>query len=471
MRAASAALEVRLAYDKDLFGAIAANRLGLGAKAGEIAAAGKEPHGWLIAQIRPAGADQIDPSMPSSAQRFDEYRAYQKARREAQAEGDAARDPVKMARDLIRRDTGADLAARLQLAAATDASFRERWALFWANHFTVSAVKVVTATLIGPFEQEAIRPHAFGRFEDMLVASSSHPAMLLYLDQARSFGPDTRAARYLEMTGDHAGLNENLAREILELHTVGVESGYTQADVTEFARAMTGWSIGGSKDGDQAGCFYFRDNAHEPGPRLIMGKRYPEAGIDQARWVMRDLAASPHTAHHLATKIARHFVADDPSPALVARLETAYLGSGGDLGVVAKTLVQAPETWAPDAAKFKTPYEFLVSAWRASGARPGDVAEVARAMAAMGQRPLAAPSPKGWPDETGAWLDPDGLVKRMAWSETFAAGAIGERDPLELAGNALGPRLGPLASNTIARAETRAEGLSILLMSPEFQRR
>jgi uncharacterized protein (DUF1800 family) len=460
-----------LAYDKDLMAAVATTRLGLGARTGEIATARSDPQGWLAAQIRPQGADILDPQMPSSAVRFAEYRQFQLDRREARAAGEPAPDPVKMAIQLIRKDAGPDFAGRLALAADTDASFRERWALFWANHFTVSATKAVTATLIGPFEQEAIRPHVFGRFEDMLVAASSHPAMLLYLDQARSFGPDSQAARFLETTGKPAGLNENLAREIMELHTVGVQAGYSQADVTEFARAMTGWSIGGLKEGDRSGKFYFRENAHEPGARTIMGKRYPEAGYDQARWVMRDLAASPFTANHLATKIARQFVADDPPPALVARLKTAYLDSHGDLGVVAHTLIRSPETWTPQATKFKSPYEFMVSSWRAAGTGPGEVQDAVRAMTAMGQKPLSAPSPKGWPDESAAWLDPDGLVKRMAWSETFSAQVVGDRDPAQLADAALGSRLSPLAGRTIGRAETRAEGLSILLMSPEFQRR
>ncbi|HEX4740487.1 MAG TPA: DUF1800 family protein [Caulobacteraceae bacterium] len=460
-----------MAYDKDLMAATATTRLGLGAKAGEIAAARSDPQGWMAAQIRPQGADIIDPQMASSADRLAQYRDFQKTRKEARAAGEPAPDPVKMAIQLIRRDAGPDFADRLSLAASTEASFRERWALFWANHFTVSATKVVTATLIGPFEQEAIRPHVFGRFEDLLVASSSHPAMLLYLDQARSFGPDSNSARYLENNGKSAGLNENLAREIMELHTVGVQAGYSQADVTEFARAMTGWSIGALNEADRAGKFDFRENAHEPGTRVIMGKRYPEAGYDQARWVMRDLAASPFTANHLATKIARHFVADNPPPALVGRLKTAYLDSHGDLAVVAQTLIRAPETWSPAPTKFKSPYEFMVSSWRAAGSGPGEVQDAVRAMTAMGQKPLSAPSPKGWPDESAAWLDPDGLVKRMAWSETFSAQAVGDRDPAELADAALGARLTPLAGKTIGRAETRAEGLSILLMSPEFQRR
>ena len=461
-----------MAYDKDLMGAIAATRLGLGAKGGEIQDARSDPQSWLSAQIRPQGADLFRADMPPAAERFAQYREFQLEKRQAKVAGVAAPDPVKQVRRLIRDDAGADLLARLQLAATTDASFRERWALFWANHFTVSGAKVVTATLIGPFEQEAIRPRVFGRFEDMLVASSSHPAMLLYLDQAQSIGPDSRAAMFMQRTGKHAGLNENLAREILELHTVGVEAGYSQADVTEFARAMTGWSIGGLKEApDRAGKFVFRDNAHEPGPRTVMGKHYGDAGYEQARLVMRDLASSPHTASHLATKIARHFVADDPPESLVSRLARAYQDSQGDLAVVARSLISAPETWSPEARKFKTPYEFIVSSWRAAGTSPTDVGRVAPVLTSMGQRPFAPPSPKGWPDETAAWADPDGIVKRMAWSETFSATAGAGRDPVQLAQNALGERLTPLAAKTIARAETRSEGLSILLMSPEFQRR
>ncbi len=296
--------------------------------------------------------------------------------------------------------------------------------------------------------------------------------MLVYLDQARSIGPDSMASAFQARAGKTVGLNENLAREIMELHTVGLEAGYSQADVTEFARAMTGWSIGGPNDPQgHPGQFVFRERAHEPGARTILGRRYADTGVDQARSVMRDLAANPHTARHLASKIARHFVADDPPPALVARLEQSWLAGEGRLDLVAKTLVTAPETWAPEPAKFKTPYEFLVSSWRAAGAAPGAIEEVGPIMTALGQKPFSAPSPKGWPEETGAWCAPDAVIKRMDWSEAFAAKTIAERDPSELAANALGDRLSPLAAKTIARAETRAEGLSILLMSPEFQRR
>jgi uncharacterized protein (DUF1800 family) len=456
----------------DLMSSIAATRLGLGARPGEIKATRSDPRGHLLAQIRAAGADQPSANPPSSVERFTEVRDYQMQQQAAKSAGDAKADPVKMAARLLRDDTGADFLTRLQLAATTDAAFRERWTLFWANHFTVSANKLVTATLVGPFEQEAVRPHVFGRFEDLLTASSSHPAMLLYLDQAQSFGPDSAAARFLAKSGKHAGLNENLAREIMELHTVGVDAGYSQADVTEFARAMTGWSIGGLREpDDRRGRFFFRANAHEPGERTIMGRTYRDGGQDQALAVMKDLAASPRTARHLSIKIARHFVSDDPPSTLVDRLTRGYLASDGQLGVVAETLIKSPETWSPTAVKFKTPYEFLVSSWRATGTRPDDIVAIAPVMNAMGQKPFSAPSPKGWPEEAKAWCAPDSIVKRMNWSETFAATAIGDHDPRILAENALGERLGARSAQTIARAETRAEGLSILLMSPEFQRR
>ncbi len=246
-----------MALDRNLAAAIAVTRFGLGAKPGEILTARDDPEAWLLAQVRPGvGADQPQPGATGSAERVMQFRDYQKERQAAKAAGQTF-DPVKFARKLILDDAGTDFVARVRLAATTDAGFRERWALFWCNHFTVSATKLQTATLVGPFEQEAIRPHVFGRFEDMLVASSSHPGMLLYLDQAQSVGPDTMAASFLSRGGKKAGLNENLAREIMELHTVGVASGYTQADVTEFARAMTGWSIGGLKEAD-AGQFKFR---------------------------------------------------------------------------------------------------------------------------------------------------------------------------------------------------------------------
>ena len=460
-----------MAIDKDLKAAIAVTRFGLGARPGEIDSARPDPDAWLMGQIDSAGAQQPQANPVSSTDRYNEVRRYQIERRDAKRDGDPKSDPVMVAQRMLRQDTAVDFLARAQLAAKTNEGFRERWALFWCNHFTVSATKLITATVVGPFEQEAIRPNVYGRFEDLLVASSTHPAMLLYLDQAQSVGPDTQAASFMSRGGKSAGLNENLAREIMELHTVGVGAGYTQADVTEFARAMTGYSIGVPRLGEAEGKFVFRAMAHEPGARTIMGKTYAQRDGYQAMAVMKDLAASPHTARHIAVKLATHFVADTPPASLVGRLQKSFEDTHGDLAQLARTLVSSPEAWSPEAVKFKTPYEFLVSSWRAVGGAPADLRDIGPIMNAMGQKPFNAPSPKGWSEEAAVWCAPDAIVKRMDWSEMFAAQTIADRDPVQLARAALGARLTPLVSQAIARAETRPEGLSILLMSPEFQRR
>jgi uncharacterized protein (DUF1800 family) len=491
--------------DQDMQAAIAVTRFGLGAKPGELAQARQDPKGFLRAQIRASGADQPVGQPASTRDRMTAFRDFQKERREARLikasdtrpaspagpGGDAtmadsqangapnrreARDPVKAVVNVLRQDVGGDFTARTQLAATTDAAFRERWATFWANHFTVSATKAITGSVIGPFEEEAIRPHVFGRFEELLGAAETHPAMLTYLDQIQSIGPDSPAAERMQrvsfqQAAQHPrGLNENLAREIMELHTVGVHSGYTQADVTEFARAMTGLSIGGERDG-QYGVAVFREQAHEPGARTIMGVRYDQSGKQQVSAILADLAAKPQTARFICGKIARHFVADDPPPALTARLQAAWMASHGDLATVAETLISAPEAWDPRPEKFKTPYEFIVSSYRAAGTEPQGFQQIAPTLTALGQKPFSAPSPKGWPDDAQSWAAPDAIVKRMQFAQAFSGQAVGGRDPKALAAGALGERLSPETATAIARAESRPEGFALLLMSPEFQRR
>jgi uncharacterized protein (DUF1800 family) len=496
---------------KDMAAAIAVTRFGLGAKPGELAEASQDPRGFLKAQIRRSGADQPSGPVMTSRERMGEFRDYQRERRQVRLEkaadvrpakgppaaSDAANpamenakpnrreaiDPVKQVGNMLRQDISSDFTARTQLAASTDAAFRERWTLFWANHFTVSATKAITGTVVGPFEAEAIRPHVFGRFDDLLGAAETHPAMLTYLDQIQSIGPDSQAAMFQRRGGPNGvgarlqqvalrtpGLNENLAREIMELHTVGVNGGYSQADVTEFARAMTGLSIGGERDG-QYGVAVFRDQAHEPGARTIMGVRYDQRGKEQTNAILTDLAAKPQTAHFICSKIARHFVADDPPPALVARLEAAWRSSNGDLAHVADTLVTAPEAWDPRPAKFKTPYEFIVSSFRAAGGQPQSFQQFGPILTSLGQKPFSAPSPKGWPEDAQSWAAPDAIVKRMQFAQAFSAKAVADRDPKALAADALGERLTPDTAKAIARAESRQEGFALLLMSPEFQRR
>jgi uncharacterized protein (DUF1800 family) len=258
----------------------------------------------------------------------------------------------------------------------------------------------------------------------------------------------------------------------MELHTVGVNGGYTQADVTEFARAMTGLSIGGPRDPDSAaGATIFRTQAHEPGERIVMGVKYASGGKEQAGQILADLAAKPATARFICGKIARHFVADDPPEALVNRLEAAWRTSHGDLAHVAGALVSAPDAWQPQADKFKTPYEYVVSSYRAAGASPTAVEKIAPILTALGQKPFSAPSPKGWPEDAQSWAAPDAIVKRMQFAQGFSAVAVGDRDPRALAEGALGARLTPDTAKAVARAESRPEGFALLLMSPEFQRR
>lgn len=463
--------------------AIAVTRFGLGARPGELDAAGRDPRGWLQSQIAKDGAEQPSATLPGSAERviaLTDYRAQiesfkrddapdvKSADAMAPQSGETLQQERRRAIQPLLLGVRDEIFARTRLAAATAAPFRERWTLFWSNHFTVSTAKIQSAVLAGPFEREAIRPHVFGRFEDMLVASTTHPGMLIYLDQARSAGPDSMAGEFRKM-----GLNENLAREILELHTVGADAGYTQADVTEFARALTGYSIGGPHDSaDTRGRFLYRSLLHEPGTRTVMGKRYEDGGEEQARTILTDLAASPHTADHIARKLAIHFVADDPPPSLTARLRRAFLDSRGDLAVVAKTLIEAPESWAADARKFKTPYEFVVSGYRVAGAMPNDPGkDVVQPLTTLGQRPFAAPQPNGWSDLASDWAAPDALVKRLSWATHFASANVPDAAPVDVAMAALGERLSNAAKTAIARAETRFEAFAILLMSPEFQRR
>lgn len=452
--------------DKDLMAALAVTRFGLGARPGDIATAARDPRGSLIDQIDGRGADQPQDRPETAAQRFVAMRAYQALRREAKDDGELRTAAVQQANRVLRDKAAADFLARARLGAGTADGFRERWALFWANHFTVSSTKEITAAMVGPFEQEVIRPYAFGRFEDLLLAASTHPAMLTYLDQAQSVGPNSA----LGDRNSRRGLNENLAREILELHTVGIEAGYSQADVMELARALTGFSVG-REDDARAGQFVFRENIHEPGARTLLGKTYKAGDLGQGLAILKDLAAHPATARHLAFKIARHFVADDPPPSLVTRLEASFRDSGGRLDRVARTLIEAPESWDPAASKFKTPYEFLISAWRLIGAQPSAFERITLPLISLGQRGFSAPSPKGWSDMAGEWCSPDGLIKRLNWSQAFAEVIAERMDPSVAAVNALGTRLSVPTAQAVARAETRSEAFALLLMSPEFQRR
>ncbi len=467
---------------------IAANRFGLGAGAGEVGDIGADPRGWLLAQLKGSEASpRALAGLASSREIFVALARFREQRRNAKktrrkpgrqqprrrrgsanrADEDAV---VGRFRDLVGPIYMREAAARTWAAIETGQPFREHLVHFWANHFTVSATKPQVIALAGAFEREAIRPHVTGRFTDMLLAAVRHPAMLMYLDNLRSVGPNSRLGRRRGL-----GLNENLAREILELHTLGVDAGYSQDDVTEFARALTGWTVAnGRRVPGTPGTFAFVDVIHEPGRRRLLGRSYGDSGREQGEAILADLARHPATARHIATKLARHFIADAPPANAVERLARTFLDSDGDLAAVSAALVTFDPAWTPEPAKVKTPNEFVVSALRALNLKNGgeDMSrKLIGSLELLGQRPFAAPSPAGWPDTAGDWVGADAVLRRAEWAMALAD-KMGERiDPLALADRILGPLLSRESRTAIGRAESRAQGLAMLLASPEFQRR
>jgi len=376
----------------------------------------------------------------------------------------------------------AQVLARAQSAALTSRPFAERLVHFWSNHFAVSADKGVVFGLAGTLENEAIRPHVGGRFVDLLTAVEQHPAMIAFLDNQYSVGKDSMAARSasrrfgpdLNAANRQFGINENLAREILELHTLGVNGGYSQADVTSFAQVITGWSIGGGKGrlaGGEPGRFYFRDNLHQPGPKAVLGKTYTEQGIRQGEAVLADLSRRPETARFIATKLVRHFIADDPPPAAVDRVARVFLKSGGDLPQVYAALIDSPEAWDTAARKFKTPEDFVFSTLRALNISPAQPEEVVRTFDLLGQRQYTPGSPAGWPDTSKSWDGSDALMHRVLWASRVGAKYESGIEPSDLAASSLGAYARPETLTALRRATTSGQAVALLLMSPEFQRR
>jgi len=510
---------------------VAANRFGLGARPGEIAALVSDPRGWLKAQLRPEPA--LPAPMAALPSTLDDLSAFRKwtaeLARKARAQG---MDPATLSGDTLRRPaamatqsgakTGmqADAAmagspaalsvevsfrqafgarhaaavkARFDVAVASERPFFERLVHFWSNHFVVSGAKPGAVAMPPSFERDVIRPHVSGRFVDMLLASTRHPAMLFYLDNLLSIGPNSALAQNpaLRRRGpqpDFAlprsiGLNENLAREILELQTLGARSGYEQADVTSFARVLTGWTIArpprvsnarlvlqGRLNG--SGLFDFDPETHEPGAHRVLGEVFAQEGPQQGEAVLRKLAAHPSTAGFIATKLARHFIADDPPDAVVQRLAGVFMATDGDLARVCEALVDSPQAYAQPLQKFKTPQEFLVSAARGVPGLDIDAMRLQRTLANLGQVVYNPPGPNGWPDIEAEWLGADAVWKRFLWAGEAAANtASASVRPADLAHELLGASVSPATLQAIERAESPTQGLTLLLASAEFQRR
>jgi uncharacterized protein (DUF1800 family) len=443
---------------------IAASRFGYGV--GPAGASKADSKSGLKAQLaRPTSPSALD-GLPKSTELVVAVFELREARQRQNRQGDAADAKQAFAPEMaeFKQRYLAEIAARLTAATRSETPLIERLTVFWANHFTVSGVRPIVRPLVGSFEREAIRPHVTGRFEDLVLAAIRHPAMGLYLDNAVSIGPNSRAGQRRDR-----GLNENLGRELLELHTLGVDGGYTEEDVRALARILTGWSIGRLRDPDP-GHFHFYEPVHEPGPKLLLGRTYREDGEAEGRAAIHDIVRHPSTARHIATKLARHFIADQPPQATIDRLATAFRDSDGDLRHVTETLIDLPEAWSRFQQKIKTPWDLVVSAAVATGVElPTE--QAAGWLNRLGQPIFMAPQPSGWPDDAASWVGPESVLRRVEWCQSFADHMADKADPLRFADEAIGETLGADARLAAERAESRPEALALLLASPAFQRR
>ncbi|WP_448579230.1 DUF1800 domain-containing protein [Thermaurantiacus sp.] len=470
----------------------AQNRFGLGARAGDVAGAGSAkgygaPADGAAALLRQF--ESYDPRPPAIAAL---PATAENAQVEAEATSGLSADGMRLSAEERRMAQGKvrplaalrlaeGIRARTEVALVSDAPFVERLVHFWANHFAVSVGEPRVSLLAANFEFDAIRPHVLGRFEDLLLAAIRHPALLTYLDQISSMGPNSPNAlkrnTYRRQMGspDEFGSNENFAREVLELHTLGVDGGYTQKDVIELAHALSGWGVRGftyypQSDAVPPGAFVFNPSWHEPGARTIMGVTYRQTAEAQGLAALRDLARHPSTARHISFKLARHVVADDPPPALVDRMAARFLATGGDLAQLYTELVQAPEAWSPRPAKVRTPWDWTLAALRALGVTSVEELDMGALMTRLGQPVWGPGSPAGWPDVGGAWSGTNMMLARIEAARQFAAQFGAAQDTGALSTALFGAGLSQATARSM-RGTDGADALAMLLLSSEFYRR
>ena len=471
---------------------IAATRFGLGMGVNDRAAIGGRPQAWLKQQtLRPATqarareSDEVWADQRHRVRQFrDAHRANSKALKraaDAQARADLAQER-KILEKYFFQDGSGRLRDEFQWlaheAVTTSRPFTERLVRFWVNHFAVRPRNNAMLMLLPAFEHQVVRPFVNGRFRDMLLAAESHPLMLMFLDNVRSFGPNSVGGKRRG-----AGLNENLAREVLELHTLGVNGGYGQSDVAALAAALTGWtvSIEDTASSDEYGNFWFREAVHEPGDVTLLGRRYADVpgagGVLQAQAILSDLAGHPSTATYLSYKLAQHFIADDPDPADVKRLADVYLAHDGDLGEVYRVLIEMEAAWQAPLSKLKQPWDYGLSSLRVCDVRPDK--QFSRylfgQLRAMGQPAYRPPGPQGWYDRTGDWADTSSLLVRANWARALSEKIALDEDALEIGARALGGLLPQAARDVIGapprKTSGKAEALALLIASPSFQRR
>jgi uncharacterized protein (DUF1800 family) len=458
---------------------IAVNRFGYGARGDELVQAKSKPKQWIISQLLPIA---FNSSLPHSNDIFIEHANYRKEKKQQKKRGKQSKnnqtdrqrsqnsmsdnnmsnkDMTKNSARNILRNMSVDI-----LNQAIYSSHSVSWRLldFFSNHFSVSTNGRLMVGLSGTLEREVIAPNLLGNFADMLLAVEQHPAMLIYLNNEKSFGPDSRIAKKRKI-----GLNENLSREIMELHTLGVDGGYSQGDVTELAKGITGWSVKNPIKELSAG-FIFRVHGHEPGTRKLLGKKYSQQGIAQGRQMLRDLAMHPATAKHVCYKLAHHFVSENPPVSLLNKMETTWMKTGGNLKQVMVSLFSADEGWSASAQKFKTPREFVISANRAIALKRIKPKALFNSLVSLGQKPFNAGSPAGFSDDESDWLGANALMARIDWS-TMVSSHLKKSNAEKVMTVSLGESVSQHTYQSVMRAESRQQAMTLLLMSPEFQRR
>jgi uncharacterized protein (DUF1800 family) len=455
---------------------IALRRFGLGVRPDEPAAIANAARDYVMSLVDPTAALIRDPRLPETMAGLKQLYAFQDEERLARMsragmEGDPLTAGLPVPKPLIyapQKTFEAEMNARLNRQLRTDNGLVERLVSFWSNHFCVSAEKDgIVRQLAGAYERECIRPFVLGRFRDMLRAVSHHPAMLAFLDNMQSFGPNSQAGQKQKR-----GLNENLAREIMELHVIGVSGGYSQADVTSFARALTGWSIAG-RGAPEGPAFRFLAERHEPGTVQIMSVAYDQSGEAQAEAVMDDLCRKPATAKYIAGRFARHFVGDNAPASLVDRLATVFSATDGDLAAMTRALITSDEAWAAAPQKVLPPWDFMVALGRAF-AVDMRLGEAQHLLQVFGQKLWAVPSPKGWPDDDNAWAAPDALLQRLDQVQSVCGrlvGTLGKQSIGDVARACLGPSANAETLQQIDRAAEPQQALALMLMSPDFLRR
>lgn len=444
---------------------IAVNRFGYGARQSDRQQACSDPVQWLKSQLVPIS---FSDKLPDSNDIFNQFAQFKQRKKSLKSSSKNS----SMGKQFTARHWLQQFAAStVNHAIGSPHSVSWRLFDFFSNHFSVSANGRLMTGLAPTLEREAIAPHLLGKFEDMLLAVEQHPAMLVYLNNERSVGPNSTLAKKTakRRANKTKGLNENLAREILELHTLGVNGGYQQADVVELAKGISGWSVKNPDKEGQPG-FVFRQYGHEPGSRQLMGIKYPANGLAQGQQMLKDLAAHPATARHLCFKLAQYFVTDQPSMTLLNKMTSQWHKTQGNIKQVMLTLFENQQDWIGGEQKFKTPRDFVISCYRLLAKQQVNGQALVKMLTELGQPPFNADSPSGFSNDSTDWLGGSALMARIDLTAVLVEKNQGV-SAKTLMNIAFGDDISEHTYRSVIRAESRQQSLMLLLMSPEFQRR